>query len=216
MARERGPQDGSIMERYAKDLTELVAGLSALDPHRPFFEVQLAATYSYINRTTEAKSTLTRPLSPRQLRILGLVAAEDFTNNQIAEELYISERTVKNHVTNIFQKLEVHSKLQAVLKGLREGYLDLDKLSAGLDLDRIASLSPSEFKALASVVGSGLDGDKEIANSLGISEQTFKHEMTPVFRKLNVKGRIGAALFYLAAQKAGLVPNPQPPQETAV
>lgn len=214
MALERGPQDGTIMERYAKALTELVVGLPAGDPHRPFFEVQLAATYSYMDRQTEAKSVLTRPLSPRQVRILDLMG-EDFTNSRIAEELSISEHTVKNHVTRIFQKLEVQSRLQAVVKGFKEGYLDLGRLSVGFNLNRLTSLSPAQLKVLAFMAESGLDGNKEIAEFLGMSEGTFKSEMTFTFRKLGVKGRIGAVLFYLAAQKSDKVLDSQPPQQAS-
>ncbi|MFW6079014.1 MAG: response regulator transcription factor, partial [Gemmatimonadota bacterium] len=51
-------------------------------------------------------------LTPRELEVLRLVAAGK-TNRAIAEELYISERTVERHVSNIFGKLRVSSRSAA-------------------------------------------------------------------------------------------------------
>ena len=47
------------------------------------------------------------------------------TNAQIAEELFISENTVKNHVRNILEKLQLHSRMEAVMYAVREKLLDI-------------------------------------------------------------------------------------------
>ena len=52
-------------------------------------------------------------LTSRESEILEQVA-EGLTYNQIAEKLFISPKTVRNHIENIYKKLEVHSKLDAV------------------------------------------------------------------------------------------------------
>jgi len=53
-------------------------------------------------------------LSPREREILGRIAAGR-TNIEIGRELFISEKTVRNHVTKIFEKLDVHSRAQAIV-----------------------------------------------------------------------------------------------------
>ena len=53
-------------------------------------------------------------LSPREREVLSRVA-EGLTNSQIAEKLFISEKTVRNHITHIFAKLEVGSRAQAIV-----------------------------------------------------------------------------------------------------
>jgi DNA-binding CsgD family transcriptional regulator len=54
-------------------------------------------------------------LSPREQEVLVLLM-EGLNNREIAETLYISDHTVKNHVTKIFQKLEVSDRAQAISK----------------------------------------------------------------------------------------------------
>lgn len=59
-----------------------------------------------------------RPLSLRELEVLRLLA-EGRSNEHIADSLFISVTTVRNHVQNILRKLEVHSKLEAVTLAFR-------------------------------------------------------------------------------------------------
>lgn len=64
-------------------------------------------------------------LTPREVEILQFLA-RGMSNRDIAEALYISERTVQTHLTNIFAKMQVSSRLEAVLKGIRLGWLTLN------------------------------------------------------------------------------------------
>jgi len=59
-----------------------------------------------------------RDLTPQQARILYLIA-EGLTNKQIAERLFLAEKTVKNHVTGLLAKLGVTHRTQAALLALR-------------------------------------------------------------------------------------------------
>jgi len=68
-------------------------------------------------------------LHPRELQILTS-AAKGMGNKEIAGELEISERTVQTHLVNIFRKLRVGSRTEAVLQGLKQGWLTLDDLPA--------------------------------------------------------------------------------------
>jgi len=76
-----------------------------------------------LERIKPARSRAGGDLGPRELEVLGLVAA-GLPNKAIAERLYISVNTVRNHVKSILQKLAAHSKLQAVGIAVREGLID--------------------------------------------------------------------------------------------
>jgi NarL family two-component system response regulator LiaR len=65
------------------------------------------------------------PLSEREVEVLKLVA-QGFPNQEIADKLFISERTVRTHVTSILSKLHLANRTQAALYALREGLARLD------------------------------------------------------------------------------------------
>lgn len=65
------------------------------------------------------------PLTEREGEILQWVA-QGLTNDQIAEKLVVSERTVRTHVSNILAKLQLANRTQAALYALREGIAKLD------------------------------------------------------------------------------------------
>ena len=58
-------------------------------------------------------------LTPREMEVLNLLI-QGFDNNMIAEKLFLSNFTIRAHIRNIYDKLHVHSKSQAVAKALRE------------------------------------------------------------------------------------------------
>jgi DNA-binding NarL/FixJ family response regulator len=60
------------------------------------------------------------PLSTRELTVLKLMA-EGLRNREIAKELSISERTVGNHITNIYNKLGIYDRSQAVVYAIKKG-----------------------------------------------------------------------------------------------
>lgn len=66
-------------------------------------------------------------LHPRELEILKM-SAKATTMGEIGKALSISERTVQTHMLNIFKKLEVGSRTEAVLHALKEGWLSMDDL----------------------------------------------------------------------------------------
>ena len=59
-------------------------------------------------------------LTPREMEVLKLIAA-GLSNKDIAEGLVLSEKTVKNHINNIFSKLHVYDRSQAMLYAIRHG-----------------------------------------------------------------------------------------------
>ncbi len=58
------------------------------------------------------------PLSSREIEVLTLVS-KGYTNKRIGSELFISEKTVKNHITNIFHKLEAKDRTEAVVIAMK-------------------------------------------------------------------------------------------------
>jgi DNA-binding NarL/FixJ family response regulator len=65
-------------------------------------------------------------LTPRELEVLELIAQGD-RNPEIAEKLVISDKTVRNHITNIFSKLQVADRAQAILKARDAGLADSER-----------------------------------------------------------------------------------------
>jgi DNA-binding NarL/FixJ family response regulator len=62
-------------------------------------------------------------LTDREMQVLKLVA-RGMNNRDIAKELFISENTVKNHVRNILEKLQIHSRMEAVMIAVREKLIE--------------------------------------------------------------------------------------------
>lgn len=69
-------------------------------------------------QNVKAQPQLAEPLSPREEEVLALIA-RGFSNREISERLFVSETTVKTHVANILQKLNVKSRTQAALVAMR-------------------------------------------------------------------------------------------------
>ena len=64
-------------------------------------------------------------VSAREEEVLQLVA-DGYGTNEIAERMYISQKTVKNHLASIYQKLDARDRTQAVLQAVRMGIIHLD------------------------------------------------------------------------------------------
>lgn len=67
-------------------------------------------------------------LSDRELEVLKL-AAKGMSNKDIAKQLFLSVRTVKAHLSSIFNKADVASRTEAIVKGVREGWITLEDIS---------------------------------------------------------------------------------------
>jgi DNA-binding NarL/FixJ family response regulator len=68
-------------------------------------------------------SPLFDELTPRELEVLRLIA-QGLKNRDISEKLIISEKTVGNHISNNFVKLQVNDRSQAIVRALRGGLVD--------------------------------------------------------------------------------------------
>jgi DNA-binding NarL/FixJ family response regulator len=71
------------------------------------------------------QSPLVDDLTPREMEVLTLIA-EGLCNKDIASELTLSEKTVKNHINNIFSKLHLNDRTQAMLYAIRKGLVKVE------------------------------------------------------------------------------------------
>ena len=71
------------------------------------------------------KESRSERLTSREMDVLACIA-KGFSNQDIAEALFVSEKTVKNHLTNIFRKLNVNDRTQALIYVLKHKIVTLD------------------------------------------------------------------------------------------
>jgi len=107
-------------EINTKRLTQVVQsvldGASWFDPSIAHIVLEAAAKSQQQEKPQPARDY---GLTSRETQILKLIT-EGYSNNEIANQLYVSINTTKAHVASILQKLEVDDRLQAALKALKE------------------------------------------------------------------------------------------------
>ena len=108
---------------------EIADGLRAVQSGQSLISPSIASTLlsefaTMIKKHEQVPTALVPRLTDRELQVLKLVA-RGMANKAIAAELFISENTVKNHVRNILEKLQLHSRMEAVMYAVREKLLDL-------------------------------------------------------------------------------------------
>ena len=89
----------------------------------PSMAMKLLDEFKQMSRTDRSQPATPR-LTERELEVLRLVA-QGLNNREIAKQLFISENTVKNHVRNILEKLQLHSRMEAVMYAVREKLLEI-------------------------------------------------------------------------------------------
>lgn len=100
---------------------EVAEGQSALDPGVARKVLRQIKEGSHRKKPHDMAELLTER-EQDVLRLLG----ESKTNKEIGEVLIISDRTVQTHLSNIFQKMKVNSRTEAVLTAIRRGWLTVD------------------------------------------------------------------------------------------
>ncbi|HEX2914254.1 MAG TPA: response regulator transcription factor [Chloroflexia bacterium] len=86
--------------------------------------------FAHAPEKAEPPSRQIENLSERELEVLRL-AGRGLSNKEIADRLVLSPRTVQAHFANIFSKLQVGSRTEAVLQGLRRRWITLEDIDAG-------------------------------------------------------------------------------------
>ncbi|MDQ3756828.1 MAG: response regulator transcription factor [Actinomycetota bacterium] len=110
------------VEEVAEAIRAVTQGQSLISPS---MASKLLNEFNALVKRAEEKQQFPAPaLTAREVEVLRLVA-KGMSNREIAEELYISENTVKNHVRNILEKLHLHNRMEAVIYAVRERLLDI-------------------------------------------------------------------------------------------
>ena len=107
--------------QLAESIRSTAHGESILDPS---VAAKVVAEFSRVSSMVDGISSdvLPEPLSEREIELLRLIASGS-SNKEIAETLFITEGTVKNHITHILGKLGVRDRTQAALKAKEIGLI---------------------------------------------------------------------------------------------
>jgi len=109
-------KDASIQD-LLKGIEAAAVGESLISPHIAGKVLQ------HVRATTAAPAaaaTIRSELSDREIQVLRLIASGN-ENTEIARELHISPKTVKNHISNILMKLQIENRIQAAVYAVRSG-----------------------------------------------------------------------------------------------
>jgi DNA-binding NarL/FixJ family response regulator len=105
-------------------IQDLIGGIRAAAAGESLISPQIAAKVLRRLRSqsssVDAAETIRAELSDREIEVLKLIA-NGKDNAQIARELFISPKTVKNHISNILMKLQIENRIQAAVYAVRSG-----------------------------------------------------------------------------------------------
>jgi DNA-binding NarL/FixJ family response regulator len=105
-------------------IEQLIAGIRAAASGESLISPQIATKLLQRLRAhgadEAAAETIRADLSDRELEVLRLIA-NGKDNAEIARDLYISPKTVKNHISNILMKLQIDNRIQAAVYAVRSG-----------------------------------------------------------------------------------------------
>jgi DNA-binding NarL/FixJ family response regulator len=103
---------------------QLIAGIRSAAAGESLISPQIAAKMLQMLRaqrsSVDAAETIRAELSDREIEVLKLIASGN-DNAEIARVLFISPKTVKNHISNILMKLQMENRIQAAVYAVRSG-----------------------------------------------------------------------------------------------
>jgi len=110
------------VDELAGSIRAVFEGQSLINPSLASKLLNEFATMS--KRGASSQAVPAPKLTNREMEVLRAVA-RGLNNREIAKELFISENTVKNHIRNILEKLQLHSRMEAVVYAVREKLLEI-------------------------------------------------------------------------------------------
>src|ERR1700719_4208166 len=112
------------LDEVADAVRAVYGGQSLINPSMAGKLLTEFATLARRDDEERAQQVPAPKLTDREMQVLKLVA-RGMNNRDIAKELFISENTVKNHVRNILEKLQIHSRMEAVMIAVREKLIEI-------------------------------------------------------------------------------------------
>jgi DNA-binding NarL/FixJ family response regulator len=110
------------IDEVATAIRAVAGGQSLISPS---MASKLISEFAQLVKRDDDRQQVPAPrLTERELEVLRLVA-RGMNNRDIARQLFISENTVKNHIRNILEKLQLHSRMEAVVYAVREKLLEI-------------------------------------------------------------------------------------------
>ena len=110
------------IEEVAEAIRAVQGGQSLISPS---MASKLLTEFATMAKKDSARQQVPTPrLTEREMEVLTLVA-KGLNNRDIAKNLFISENTVKNHIRNMLEKLQLHSRMEAVVYAVREKLLEI-------------------------------------------------------------------------------------------
>ena len=114
--------NGYVLKNSEFDI--LKEAINAVVSGDTFIEPRLMNLLNSNLAKRDIKKSMIDAIKKRELEILKLVS-KGMLNKEIASQLNISERTVKNHISNIFKKIDVSDRTQAAVFAIKNGVVDI-------------------------------------------------------------------------------------------
>jgi DNA-binding NarL/FixJ family response regulator len=112
------------LDEVAESVRAVHGGQSLINPSMASKLITEFATLAGSDGADRSEQVPAPKLTDREMEVLKLVA-KGMNNRDIAKDLFISENTVKNHVRNILEKLQIHSRMEAVMIAVRDKLIEL-------------------------------------------------------------------------------------------
>jgi DNA-binding NarL/FixJ family response regulator len=121
-----GAQGYLLKDSDPEDLSRAIHTVHAGDTIiAPDLAQKMLMTFEY--GRPKGSAHLAPPLTERELEVIRALV-QGMSDRQIASSLGISEKTVRNHTSNIYRKLHIFDRTQAVIYAVREGVIDVEEL----------------------------------------------------------------------------------------
>jgi NarL family two-component system response regulator LiaR len=117
---------GYLMKNASLD--KIISAIRMIHTGGSVYDMKVTGKILHSLTASKVEKNQDNELHPRELQILEL-AAKGKCNKEIAQDLSISDRTVQTHLVNIFRKLQVNSRTEAIIRALKEGWLTMDDLT---------------------------------------------------------------------------------------